>query len=87
MSDNCLRVAYLGQPGSYSEAAAVDFFGDSSVETLSHKDFDNIFDAVTQGSVDRGIVPLENSLAGSIHRNYDLLLRHEPGVRKQCRHR
>lgn len=80
MSNNSLRVAYLGQPGSYSEAAAVDFFGDSSVETLSHKDFDNIFDSVTNGNADRGIIPLENSLAGSIHRNYDLLLRHDLSI-------
>ncbi len=80
MSNNSLRVAYLGQPGSYSEAAAVDFFNDSPVETLSHKDFDNIFDSVTDGSADRGIIPLENSLAGSIHRNYDLLLRHDLSI-------
>lgn len=79
MSDTPLRVAFLGQRGSYSEAAAVTVFGDV-VETVSYKDFDAIFDAVTGGEVDRGILPVENSLAGSIHRNYDLLLRHDLSI-------
>jgi prephenate dehydratase len=79
MSGNNFRVAFLGQRGSYSEAAAVKFFG-NSIQTISYKDFDGIFDAVTNGQVDRGILPLENSLAGSIHRNYDLLLRHDLSI-------
>ena len=79
MSSNNFRVAFLGQRGSYSEAAAVKFF-DNTVQTISYKDFDDIFDAVTNGQVDRGILPLENSLAGSIHRNYDLLLRHQLSI-------
>jgi prephenate dehydratase len=79
MSEQGLRVAFLGQPGSYSEAAAVAFFGDS-IQPVSCKDFDAIFDSVTQGDTDRGVLPLENSLAGSIHRNYDLLLRHELSI-------
>ena len=75
MSNTDLSVAVLGGPGTYSEAAAVEFFGES-VKSLFYTDFDNIFDAVANGQVDRGILPIENSLAGSIHRNYDLLLRH-----------
>lgn len=71
-----LRVAFQGERGAYSEAAAVAFFGDS-VQPIPYNDFDSVFDAVTTGQVDRGVLPVENSLAGSIHRNYDLLLRHE----------
>lgn len=71
-----LRVAFQGERGAYSEAAAVAFFGDS-VQPIPHNDFDSVFEAVTAGQVDRGVLPVENSLAGSIHRNYDLLLRHE----------
>ncbi|GAB4445238.1 MAG: prephenate dehydratase [Anaerolineae bacterium] len=79
MSSTGKRVAFLGQPGSYSEAAAVKFFGDDAT-TVSCKDFDDIFEAVTAGQVEHGILPLENSLAGSIHRNYDLLLRHDLSI-------
>ncbi len=75
MNDNNLRVAILGRPGTYSEAAAAEFFGDT-VQSLFYSDFEGIFQAVTKGEAERGILPVENSLAGSIHRNYDLLLRH-----------
>lgn len=71
-----LRVAFQGERGAYSEAAAVAFFGDS-VQPIPYNDFDSVFEAVATDQVDRGVLPVENSLAGSIHRNYDLLLRHE----------
>jgi prephenate dehydratase len=71
-----LRVAFQGERGAYSEAAAIAFFGDS-VEPIPHNDFDSVFEAVSSGQAERGVLPVENSLAGSIHRNYDLLLRHE----------
>ena len=71
-----LRVAFQGERGAYSEAAAVTFFG-QGVEPIPCNDFDDVFQAVTLKKADRGILPLENSLAGSIHRNYDLLLRYE----------
>lgn len=79
MSINLLRVAVLGERGTHSEAAAVTFFGDS-IQAISQNDFDDIFEAVTRGQVDRGIIPIENSLAGSIHRNYDLLLRYNLSI-------
>src|SRR5262249_20396750 len=47
---------------------------------IPYHDFDSVFDAVTQGIDDRGVLPIENSLAGSIHRNYDLLLRHNLSI-------
>lgn len=74
-----LRVGFQGERGAYSEAAAVDFFGES-VQPIPYDDFDSVFEAVTQGQADRGILPVENSLAGSIHRNYDLLLRYELSI-------
>lgn len=67
--------AYQGEPGAYSEQAAFDFFG-PDVQPVPRQTFDEAFDDVAHGRVDFGVVPVENSLGGSVHRNYDLLMRH-----------
>jgi prephenate dehydratase len=69
-------VAFQGEPGSFSEMAAYRFFGDG-ITILPLRTFDSVFEAVESGDAGCGIIPIENSLAGSIHRNYDLLLRHD----------
>ena len=74
-----MRVAYQGEPGAYSEAATIRFFG-AGVEPVPCASFDEVFRQVQAGECDRGTVPIENSLAGSIHRNYDLLLRHNLSI-------
>ncbi|PUZ41573.1 hypothetical protein GQ55_9G515600 [Panicum hallii var. hallii] len=69
-----LKVAYQGCPGAYSEAAAKKAY--PNCETVPCEHFDTAFQAVQNWVADRAVLPLENSLGGSIHRNYDLLLRH-----------
>ena len=71
-----MRLAYQGEPGAYSEAAALQF-GGPNAETLPCKSFDEVFEAVVRRRATHGVVPLENSIGGTIHRNYDLLLEHE----------
>ncbi|KAH0749936.1 hypothetical protein KY290_029168 [Solanum tuberosum] len=69
-----LRVAYQGVPGAYSEAAAGKAY--PKCEAIPCDQFEVAFQAVELWIADRAVLPVENSLGGSIHRNYDLLLRH-----------
>ncbi len=71
-----VQVAFQGERGAYSEAAAVALYGDGA-EVVPLPSFDEVFQQVESGTVSAGVVPIENSLAGSIHRNYDLLLQHQ----------
>ncbi len=69
-------VAFQGEPGAYSQLAALEYFGPDTV-TLPCKSFEEVFEAAQSGQASHGLLPVENSLAGSIHRNYDLMLRHD----------
>jgi prephenate dehydratase len=70
------RAAFQGEKGAFSEDAARRFFG-AAAEPVPCKDFDELFAAVMGGKTDAAVVPIENTLAGSITKNYDLLLEHE----------
>jgi prephenate dehydratase len=67
-----LRVAYQGEEGAYSESALFQYFGDQ-VQSVSCEDFPEVFVKTQSGETDFGFIPVENSTAGSIHQNYDLL--------------
>ncbi len=67
-----LRVAIQGERGAFSHQAAIRALG-PEIEVLSRATFDELFDSVVDGLADRALVPLENSLHGSIHENYDRL--------------
>ncbi len=67
------RVAFLGEHGSFSEDAAIRLLGESC-QTVPRPTFEELFTAVDEGSADYILAPLENSLVGSVHRVYDLLL-------------
>lgn len=69
-----VRVAFEGAPGAFSEAAALKAY--PKCETVPCDEYEQAFEAVELWSVDRAVLPIENTVGGSIHRNYDLLLRH-----------
>jgi prephenate dehydratase len=68
-----MRVAFQGEPGAFSEAAAVQLLGDG-IRTVPRTTFDAAFVAIAEGAADALLVPVENTLAGSVVRVYDLLL-------------
>ena len=70
-----LRVAIQGDPGSYSEEAVNLLLG-PEVKIRYCEQFKEVFVLTASEQVERCVIPIENSLAGSIHKNYDLLLRH-----------
>jgi prephenate dehydratase len=67
-----LKVAIQGELGAFSHEAALGALGDA-VEVVPRPSFEALFASVVNGEADRAIVPIENSLAGSIHENYDRL--------------
>ncbi len=72
-------VFFQGESGAYSEEAAFEYFG-SQIETRPCPTFNDVFQAVADSENAYGLLPIENSLAGSIHRNYDLMLRYDLSI-------
>jgi len=70
-----MLIAFQGEPGAYSEAAALTYSPGASV--LPCPSFEDVFTAVGSGRASHGVLPLENSIGGSIHRNFDLLVEHD----------
>jgi len=70
-----LKVVFQGRHGAYSESAAFHFFG-KNIETIPTDTFEDLHKAVKNGEANYGVVPIENSTAGSILENYDLLLKY-----------
>lgn len=87
-----IYIAYQGEPGAYSELAALEFFAEADLKQTAEccgngaensfvyipcASFEDVFEALSIGAVDRAVIPIENSLAGTIHQNLDLLLRYQ----------
>ena len=70
-----MRIAYQGEPGAFSEAASRQIAADGQM--VPCKSFEDVFAVVNTNSADFGVLPIENSIGGSIHRNFDLLLEHD----------
>jgi arogenate/prephenate dehydratase len=74
MHSSDLRVAYQGVPGAYSEAVTEKAY--PNYEAIPCDQFEVAFQAMELWIADRAVLPIDNSLSGSIHWNYGLLLRH-----------
>jgi 3-deoxy-7-phosphoheptulonate synthase len=69
------KIAFCGEPGAFAELALFRAFG-AEAPTLPAASFAGVFEAVMEGAAAFGVVPVENSLTGSVHENYDLFLRY-----------
>ena len=70
-----MRVAFQGEIGAFSEEAVMALYED--VDLVPRPTFETVFEDVVNGDVNRAVIPIENSLFGSVHANYDLLQEHE----------
>lgn len=68
-----MNIGFQGVHGAYSELAGREFFSDADTTFIGLKSFEDIFIGIKNGSLDYGMIPIENSLAGSVHKNIDLL--------------
>jgi chorismate mutase/prephenate dehydratase len=73
------KVAFQGEPGAYSESAVQMFFGSSS-QAVPCKRFSDVFRCVEAGETEFGVVPIENSIEGSVNQVYDLFLKYDHKV-------
>jgi prephenate dehydratase len=72
-------VVYAGEPGAFAEDAVLAAFGDVGRRPVGS--FRAVFDEVTAGRADAGVIPIENVIHGTVRENYDLLLEHDLAIR------
>jgi prephenate dehydratase len=80
--DELTIVAFQGEPGAYSEQAVRQYFGPAPV-TLPCRTFPDVFQALQDGAATHGMLPVENSLAGTVVPAYDLLVDHDLQVQAE----
>jgi chorismate mutase / prephenate dehydratase len=71
-----VKAAFQGERGAYSETAVYQFFG-SETQVKPCKDFKDVFENVKSNKTEFGVIPIENSLEGSVTQNYDLFLKYD----------
>ncbi|MCR4925202.1 MAG: prephenate dehydratase [Clostridiales bacterium] len=77
-SQKDLKVSCAGVVGAYADMAATKAFPNAEKKYCSR--FEDVFLSVADGSVDYGIIPIENSSAGSVHENFDLIMKHQLNI-------
>lgn len=86
MNKKLCRVAYQGEPGAYSEEAVYKYFG-NDVKSKGFETLSLVFNSVEKDTTAYAVVPVENSIEGSIGRTYDLLLQHNLNVYGEIFHK
>ena len=76
-----MRIAIQGEPGSFSHEAAMNLVADAIIVPFSLSA--DAFSALVNGSVDAAVIPIENSLAGSVSEHFDLLLANDVRVERE----
>ncbi len=71
-----MRAAFQGELGAFSQQAIIQLLGPKA-EPVPREWFDQVFEALAKGEVDAAVIPIENTLHGSIYENYDHLLKHD----------
>jgi prephenate dehydratase len=74
-----MKVGFQGELGAFSQQAIRQLLG-LKAEPVPHQRFDQVFAALDDGKLHAAVIPLENSLAGSVHENYDLLLKYQAEI-------
>lgn len=75
-----LRIGFQGEVGAYSEEAVGALYKTEQSVAVPFPSFESVFEALQSGEVDRAVLPIENSLFGSVHQNYDLLREHDVNI-------
>ena len=72
-----MKIGFQGIKGAYSEIAVNQYFKNlcGNIDAISFDGFDDVFEAVKNKEIDAGVIPFENTIAGSVATNYDLLVR------------
>ena len=78
-----LRITFQGERGAYSESAAINFFG-KNAQTISCPTFSNALDLIGKGECEYAVLPIENSIEGSVGESYDLLYEMDLKVRGEA---
>lgn len=77
-----LKIAIQGVPGSFHHQVALKYFGSES-EILAFNTFEPVAKSIAQGNADFGVMAIENSIAGAILPNYDLIDRYELSIKDE----
>lgn len=83
MSQPAPIVAFQGEPGAYSQHAIYQHFGTNEIETVPCRTFSDVFQAMQDGIATLGMLPVENSLAGTVIQAYDLLNDHDRYIQSE----
>ena len=79
-NEGLMRIACFGAPGSFTHQALDEYFEGETYDRIHFNHFEDIIEALTQGAVDYGVLPIENSSTGGITEVYDLLRQHDCAI-------